>query len=144
MADIAGLAVAIIALVDSCLTVSKLVINSKDFPLESKTLRLGLVGERARLKTWARDWKIPVDTSLTDPVQIGQHGTNLLEEEAKAANLDLEEVQDILDNMCMLLTKGKAMENRHHGRSVEVGKNSISFRVKFSTLRRTFNPWERN
>lgn len=130
MADIAGLAVSIVALVDSCLTVSKLVVTSKDFPLEAKTLRMGLVGERARLKTWARAWKLPVDTNLTDPVQIDQQGTNVLEEEAKAANLDLEDVQDILDNMYMLLTKGKAMENRHHGRSVEVGKTSISFMVK--------------
>src|SRR2546421_9100931 len=116
MADMAGLALAIVALVDSCLTVSKLVVTSKDFPVETKALRLGLNGERARLKTWARDWKIPVDISSNGPIQISQDCTNVLEEEAMAANLDLEEVQEILDNMYMLLTKGKAMEKRHYGR----------------------------
>jgi hypothetical protein len=51
MAEIAGLVFAIVTLVDSCLTVSKLAVTEKDIPIEGRALRLSLVGEEARLKT---------------------------------------------------------------------------------------------
>ncbi|KAI9786475.1 MAG: hypothetical protein M1839_006935 [Geoglossum umbratile] len=114
MAEIASLVFAIVALLDSCLTVSKLAVTGKDFPVEGKALHLSLRGEEARLRTWAREWEIATDQNqiAESALTIPNATTALLTQEAENANVDLAEVRDILQNMWELLSEGKTVGSR--------------------------------
>jgi hypothetical protein len=114
MADIASLVLAIVTLLDSCLTASKLAVTGKDFPVEGKALSLSLRGEEARLRTWAREWEIATDQNqiAESALTIPEATTALLTQEAENANVDLAEVRDILQNMWELLSEGKAVGSR--------------------------------
>ena len=123
MADMAGLALSIITLVDTCLTITKLFSTARSFSTEAETLRLGLMREEGRLKTWARSWGIPSDGSLNaSAIQEGE-ATRLLLEEAENASLDLSAVRRTLDNMFELLSAGSTMQNRHG----EQGSRTVRF-----------------
>jgi hypothetical protein len=117
MADMAGLALSIITLVDTCLTITKLFSTARSFSTEAETLRLGLIREEGRLKTWARSWGIPNDGSVKAEAVPEGDAARLLLEEAENASLDLSAVQRTLDNMFELLSAGGAMQNRHGGQS---------------------------
>ncbi|KAF8153269.1 prion-inhibition and propagation-domain-containing protein [Crassisporium funariophilum] len=118
MADIAGLALAIVSLVDSCVTASRLFSTAKDFSTESETLRLGLLREEGRLKTWARSWGIPTEGNLSVPQMLQESdATKLLMEEAENASIDLSQVRCTLSNMWELLSMGKVMRDRHDAKA---------------------------
>lgn len=113
MADIAGLALACVTLVNSCLSVSKFVVTANDFPLEAKALHIGFIVETARLKTWARTWSISTDDDLKLDLRANINSTNVLLQEAEDASLDLVVLQELLTVMWELISEGKAMRSRH-------------------------------
>jgi hypothetical protein len=124
MADIAGLALACVALVNSCLSVSKFVVTAKDFPLEAKALRIGFIVEAARLKTWARTWSISTENDLNFDLTANTNSTNVLRHEAEDASLDLVVLQEILSNMWELISEGKAIRSSHESVLSDTVRNS--------------------
>jgi hypothetical protein len=117
MGDIVGLALSIVTSLDTCLTLTKLLSTAKSFATEAETLRIGLLREEGRLKTWARSWGIPNDgTTYGNVIQEGE-ATKLLLEEAQSESLDLSAIQRTLDNMLELLSSGDTIQNRHGGRN---------------------------
>jgi Prion-inhibition and propagation len=117
MGDIAGLALSIVTLLDTCLTLTKLLSTAKSFSTEAETLRIGLLREEGRLKTWARSWGIPNDGNTYGKVVPEGEATKLLLEEAQNESFDLSAIQRTLDNMLELLSLGDTIQNRHGRRN---------------------------
>jgi Prion-inhibition and propagation len=93
--------------------VSKFVVTAKDFPIEAKALRIGFIIEAARLKTWARIWSISTENDLYLNVTANTSSTNVLQQEAEDASLDLVILQEILSNMWELISEGKSIRSSH-------------------------------
>jgi hypothetical protein len=134
MADFAGLALAIVTLVDSCVTASKLFSSAKHFSTESETLRLGLIREEARLKTWARSWGIPIEGDAKSIPLAAKEAivTKLLIDEAEESGVDLVIIEATLKNMFDLLSQGKGIQEAQLGRSYKVSSRMGFLKMKLT------------
>ncbi|CAG8783752.1 3988_t:CDS:2, partial [Acaulospora colombiana] len=83
----------------------------------AETLRLGLIREEGRLKSWARSWGIPIEAAANSLYAKEAVGTKLLIDEAEDACIDLVEIEATLKNMWELLSQGKAIQEAQLGQS---------------------------
>jgi hypothetical protein len=121
MADIAGLAISIVTLLDTCITATRLISTAKNFPSESDIVRIGLLIEGARLRSWAKAWGIGIENGDgKDGVsRMPANRTKLLMEEAERYCLDLPLVQQILRSALDLLSEGQDRQTRHEPKEFE-------------------------
>ncbi|PVF98804.1 hypothetical protein CPB86DRAFT_825504 [Serendipita vermifera] len=134
MADFAGLAIGIVNLVDSCVTASKMFSTAKHFSTEAETLRLGLIREEGRLKSWARSWGIPIEAAANSLYAKEAVATKLLIDEAEDACIDLEDIEATLKNMWELLSQGKAIQEAQLGPSHTSNSIKNFFDTQFGPL----------
>ncbi|KAI9839770.1 MAG: hypothetical protein M1837_002009 [Sclerophora amabilis] len=124
MAEFVGLAISIVTLVDSCLTVSRLYSTSQNFSLEAKTLRLMLARQDARLTCWAKSWGMALEEGTGVPSPMQDEAKERIVDEARRYGLDLPELESTLENMWELLSEGKRLQNRQD-RGTQSDKQSI-------------------
>lgn len=56
-----SLTFSIVALLDTCLTASRLYSSAKNISSDFESLTLELLWQQSRFKWWAKTWQIPVD-----------------------------------------------------------------------------------
>jgi len=119
--DVAGFVFSTVSVVESCLTFAKLVIDAKEFPRDCESLRLDLANEHARLRTWAREWELPVGDNIDSALTIPNNTTALFEQEAANASFALTDIESTLRLMLEMLLEGSAVHDRHQPKiSVDV------------------------
>lgn len=115
MADVTGLALAVVSLFDTCVTSCRLISTVSQFPEDMRYLHASISWEEYRLRTWARIWGIDAPNDrriITTPRTVTQGVDSraaLLVAEARTAFLDLELLQGLLSNAVSLLERGKGL-----------------------------------
>jgi hypothetical protein len=105
MAEVVGLTLSIITLIDTCITTCNLISKARAFPSDLELLHTGLLWEAARLREWAKSWAIEPNSSTTD--RLSADRGSLLIQEAGSASVDLVLVERILKNAEQLLSRGE-------------------------------------
>lgn len=114
MADIAGLAIGIVALVDTCVTICGLISRAKHLPEDLEFLRIGILWEESRLKDWAKKWELGEIVSNGRPANL--QSATLLIEEAKLMSIELDLILETLNSTEALLKRCQEMVTRHQPR----------------------------
>ncbi|KAK0740379.1 hypothetical protein B0T18DRAFT_431708 [Schizothecium vesticola] len=121
--EVTSLVFAIVTLLDTSLTVTRLYSSNKNFSPDSKSLALALLWQHSRFKFWTKTWQIPIDGNASAAA------ASLLEKELRQRELDLKVFDQTLRSMKALLSEGEKLTSRHHQDDGELEKN-VSVKVK--------------
>ncbi|KAL4724587.1 hypothetical protein ACLX1H_008029 [Fusarium chlamydosporum] len=110
MTEAVGLAIGIVALVDTCVTTCGLISSAKHFPEDFEVQRVGLLWGESRLRDWAKKWDL--DSSGNIPTADLQ-SARLLVEEAKVQAVDLDLIKATLESTDKVLKRCKDLLDRH-------------------------------
>ncbi|KAF4944071.1 hypothetical protein FGADI_12953 [Fusarium gaditjirri] len=131
MTDVVGLAIGIVALVDTCVTTCGLVSSAKHFPEDFEVQRVGFLWGESRLRDWAKKWELHHSGNIrTADLQSAR----LLVEEAKVQAIDLDLIKATLESTEKLLKRCNDLLDRHtHQRSDPTSATIQRFRKSVSS-----------
>lgn len=148
MTEAVGLAIGIVALVDTCVTTCGLISSAKHFPEDFEVQRVGFLWGESRLRDWAKKWELHYSGNIrTADLQSAK----LLVEEAKMQAVDLDLINATLESTEKLLKRCQDLLDRHtpqnsdptpttidkFRKSVSSGKSRVQWSVVDATTLRT-------
>jgi hypothetical protein len=114
MAEIAGLAIGIVALLDTCVTTCTLISKANSFTNDLEFLRIGILWEESRLRDWASKWELGDEGGQSRATNL--RSASLLIEEAKSMSVELSLIADTLRSTEVLLKRCQEMLTQYQSR----------------------------
>lgn len=119
MADIAGLAIGIVALLDTCVTTCTLISRANNFTTDLEFLRIGILWEESRLRDWAKKWELGDESGQSRAIDL--KSASLLIAESKSMSVELSLISDTLKSTEALLKRCQEMLTQYQPRNSSQG-----------------------